>query len=311
MTDTRMMASALAMTKLSAREKGKKGARAKHAADRMRRAAEDAKEQSLGGRAKSKMKAKSVRVEDVPPFSYLAAGRTPEEAAIEVIKHFCLKPAEALGLVWKLRQIIADDAAYIAAAEVPSARNTAARPIPSELSTSIISTTHKTTPKATAYAGGYVKLLAAKLFPVMLSILKTYNDWVSTVKNGGAGAVSDAFRMAAAFAETLWDWIMRVASGVKSAFSKLNEFKIVVWAAGVAVAALIAYQAGVFFTTLGGAVMTAASALFTLNASGALTAILVGGLVIAIALLIDELVNFYEGNETIIGQLNEEYPGAI
>lgn len=165
--------------------------------------------------------------------------------------------------------------------------------------------------KATAYAGGYVKLLAAKLFPVMLSILKTYNDWVSTVKNGGAGAVSDAFRMAAAFAETLWDWIMRVAGGVKSAFSELKEFKIVVWAAGVAVAALIAYQAGVFFTTLGGAVMTAAKALFTFNASAALPVILVGGLVILIGLLVDELVNFYEGNETVIGQLNEKYPGAI
>lgn len=143
MADTRMMAPTLATTKLSASEKGKKGAWAKHAADRLRRAAEEAIEQSIGGRSKTKMKAKSVCIEDVPPFSYLAAGRTPEEAAIEAIKHFCLTPAEVLGLVWKLRQIAADDAA----AEVPSARNSAARPIPSDLSTSIIGMTHKTTPK--------------------------------------------------------------------------------------------------------------------------------------------------------------------
>jgi len=165
--------------------------------------------------------------------------------------------------------------------------------------------------KATAGVTGYTKLLAAKLFPVMKNILTTYNDWVSSVKKGGGGLVSDAFKIAASFAETLWEWIMRVAGGVKSAFSELKEFKVIAWAAGVAVAALIAYQAGVFFTTLGGAVMTAARALFTFNASAALPVILVGGLVIAIGLLIDELVNFYEGNETIIGQLNEEYPGAI
>lgn len=165
--------------------------------------------------------------------------------------------------------------------------------------------------KATASATGYTKLLAVKLFPVMKNILTTYNDWVSSVKKGGGGLIADAFKMASAFAETLWDWIERVASGVKSAFSELKEFKVVTWAAGAAVAALIAYQAGIFFTTLGSAVMTAARALFTFNASAALPVILVGGLVIAIGLLIDELVNFYEGNETIIGQLNEEYPGAI
>ena len=165
--------------------------------------------------------------------------------------------------------------------------------------------------KATASATGYTKLLAVKLFPVMKNILTTYNDWVSSVKKGGGGLIADAFKMASAFAETLWDWIERVASGAKSAFSELKEFKVLAWAAGAAVAALIAYQAGIFFTTLGGAVMTAARALFTFNASAALPVILVGGLVIAIGLLIDELVNFYEGNETIIGQLNEEYPGAI
>jgi len=165
--------------------------------------------------------------------------------------------------------------------------------------------------KATASATGYTKLLAVKLFPVMKSILTTYNDWVSSVKKGGGGQIADAFKMASAFAETLWDWIERVARGVKSAFFNLKEFKVVTWAAGAAVAALIAYQAGVFFTKLGGAVMTAARALFTFNASAALPVILVGALVIVIGLLVDELVNFYEGNQTIIGQLNEKYPGAI
>lgn len=165
--------------------------------------------------------------------------------------------------------------------------------------------------KATASVGGYTKLLAVKLFPVMKNILTSYNDWVSSVKKGGGGLIADAFKLASAFAEALWNWIERVASGVKSAFTELKEFKVVTWAAGAAVAALIAYQAGIFFTTLGGAVMTAARALFTFNASVALPVILVGGLVIAIGLLVDELVNFYEGNETIIGQLSEEFPGAI
>jgi len=105
------MASTQVRATLNTSEKGKAAALARHCAIREQRAAVEAQEQALGGRAKSRMKAKSVYVEDVPPFSYLAAGRTPEEAAIEAIKHFSMTPAEALGLVWKLRRVIASDSA--------------------------------------------------------------------------------------------------------------------------------------------------------------------------------------------------------
>lgn len=165
--------------------------------------------------------------------------------------------------------------------------------------------------KATAGVAGYTKLLAAKLFPVMKNILTAYNDWVSSVKKGGGGAIASAFKLASSLVETLWDWVVRLVSGLKSAYDWITQFKVVTWAAGAAIAAIIAYQAGVFFTTLGGAIATAARALFTFNAAAALPVILIGGIVIAIGLLVDELVNFYEGNETIIGQLNDEYPGAI
>ena len=102
MTDVRGIESTTP-AKRNTSEKGRAAALARHAAIREQRAAEEAIEQAIGGRAKSKMKAKSVRVEDVPPFSYLATGRTPEEAVIEAIKHFSITPVEALVLVWKLR----------------------------------------------------------------------------------------------------------------------------------------------------------------------------------------------------------------
>lgn len=87
--------------KLAAIRRGQIGA----ALRREQRAAEEAREQALGGRLKAKVKAKSAMPEEVPPFCYLAGGRSPEEAAIEAFKHFSMTPAEALGLVWKLRAV--------------------------------------------------------------------------------------------------------------------------------------------------------------------------------------------------------------
>lgn len=67
-----------------------------------------------------------------------------------------------------------------------------------------------------------------------------------------------ALKTVTAIIGTLWDWTVRLADGAVRVVRHLANFKVVTWAAGAAVAALIAYQAGAFFTTLGGAVMTAA-----------------------------------------------------
>lgn len=164
--------------------------------------------------------------------------------------------------------------------------------------------------KATAGVSGYTKLLAAKLFPVMKKILTAYNDWVSSVKKGGGGVIANAFKAASDFAEVLWDWIVRLSTGMKSAYDWMMQFKGVVWAAGAAVAALIAYQAGLFFNSLRVAVAKATAALLGMEAATVLPVVLIGLLGLAIALVVDDLVNFYEGNESVLGQLLEEFPNA-
>lgn len=92
-----MKASTLAQRNTS--EKGRRAAQATKTAMADRRAAEERKLQAI----KSGMKGKSALPGAVLPFCYLSGGRSPEEAAIEAFKHFSMTPAEALGLVWKLR----------------------------------------------------------------------------------------------------------------------------------------------------------------------------------------------------------------
>ena len=57
--------------------------------------------------------------------------------------------------------------------------------------------------------------------------------------------------------------------------------------------------------------MTAAKALFMFNGATIIPVAIIGALVIAVALLVDELVNFYEGNDSLIGQLSKDYPYAL
>ena len=159
--------------------------------------------------------------------------------------------------------------------------------------------------------GALGKQIAVGFMPQVTAVLDGFREWLVANRKIINSGVGGALKTVTAIIGTLWDWTVRLADGAVRLVKRLSDFKVVTWAAGAAVAALIAYQAGAFFATLGGAVMTAARALFTFNASAALPVILIGGLVIVIGLLVDELVNFYEGNETVIGQLNEKYPGAI
>lgn len=165
--------------------------------------------------------------------------------------------------------------------------------------------------KAKGTLGVFTKMVGVALLPQVKMALKTYMEWFKESRKVSSSSIATGLKVIASAIGTLWDWVMRVVDGLKVAFQWFTQFKALTWAAGAAIAALIAYQAGVFFTNLGAAIFTAARALMTFNASAALPVILIGGIVVAIALLVDELVNFYEGNESIIGQLNEEYPGAI
>lgn len=163
---------------------------------------------------------------------------------------------------------------------------------------------------ATAKMGGYTKLIAASLFPAMKKILKGFNDWYGASKKAVGDEIKSAIRAMTSAVETLWDWVVRLVSGLKSAYDWLTQFKVVTWAVGVAIAALIAYQAGLFFNSLRVAVAKATAALLGMEAATILPVILIGLLGLAIALVVDDLVNFYEGNESVIGQLNDEFPNA-
>jgi hypothetical protein len=158
---------------------------------------------------------------------------------------------------------------------------------------------------------GMAESLAAGLMPEVTRILDSLREWVVANKDIIRSSIGGALKIVTAIIGTMWDWVVRIVDGLIDAYDWLSKFEGVTWLAGAAITALIAYKVGVFFTDLGAAVLKASNALFTFNFAAMLPAILLGLIIICVVLLVDELVNFYEGNETIIGQLNKEFPGAI
>ena len=115
-------------------EKGRRAAQATKTAIAERKAAEERKQLAI----KSDRR-RNALPSDVPPFCYLAGGQTPEEAAVEVIKHFSMTPIEALALVWKLRAI--QQAENISAEN--QAQNSSTQAAHGECLVSSHNTTHK------------------------------------------------------------------------------------------------------------------------------------------------------------------------
>lgn len=155
------------------------------------------------------------------------------------------------------------------------------------------------------------KQIAVKLMPYVLKALETFKLWFKEMREGTAGRFSQALDIMTATVGTLLDWLVRMFSAVKNGLTWLSQFRWLIYVASTAIGLMVAYKVGAFFLTLADAVMTATKALFAFDAAAALPAILIGGIILLVALLVDELYNYYKGNETIIGQLEQKFHRAI
>lgn len=163
--------------------------------------------------------------------------------------------------------------------------------------------------------GVTAKLLATKLFPVVEKILTGFLDWYNAQRKATSSTFLTVFSLMAGALELVWDWIQRVVHWVTAAIKWLDRFGIVTGIAAVVLTGLATM-----------AMTKAASGLAKLSAKLVLSALKMIGLTSAVALLkaamlgllgtalfliIDDLVNWAEGNDSIIKQLSEEYPKAF
>ena len=165
--------------------------------------------------------------------------------------------------------------------------------------------------KAQRSVGLLGKLIAVKLMPYVLQALNYFQQWFKELRSNQLDSVTSALDKCAGVVGELFQWLVRIVNTTRDVIGWLSQFKVVIWLAEAAVGALIAYKVGSFFMTLATAVGSAAKAFFTFDAAAGLPVVLIGAIIIAIGLLIDDLWNYYHGNESLIGQLQQKFPYAI
>lgn len=162
--------------------------------------------------------------------------------------------------------------------------------------------------KAKGSVGIFTKMIGASLLPLAKEVLETYLNWFKASRKATSSAVTHGIMILVGALGTLWDWTMRVVTATKSLYDWLSELPGAGYAVVAVLAAIAAMKTYEMFSKLIGAVQAARYAFLALGSSISIPAILIGGLILAIGLLIDDFVNFKEGNDSLIGSMAEKFP---
>lgn len=164
--------------------------------------------------------------------------------------------------------------------------------------------------KAKGTLGVFTKMIGVSLLPNVKEVLKNYLEWFKASRKATSGAFVTALHLISSAVGTLWDWVVRLVGGLKSAYDWLTQFKAVTYAAGAALAVFVAVKTYDFIVQVGSAIRLLTLRLLTFNAAALIVPAIIGLIILAIGLLIDDYVNWKEGNESVIGQMLEEFPNA-
>lgn len=165
--------------------------------------------------------------------------------------------------------------------------------------------------KASKSVGVFAKQVAVSLFPVIKQMLEGYLSWFKEFRKGGSEMFSKAMKAIVAVLQTLWEWVVRVVTVIKDIIHWFTKFEIVTWAAYAALLAFVSIKTYNFVQSLISGLIGLTRTMLGFNAAALIWPAIIGAIILAVALLIDEFVNFKEGNESFLGDMVKEYPQLL
>ena len=165
--------------------------------------------------------------------------------------------------------------------------------------------------RARFMAMGLMRGIAVNLMPTMRGMLDGFRQWAKANQEVIKSTVTGFVKVFTAVLGTLWDWLVRTADVLSRVVSWLTTTTggiITLVAALSLVAKFAAYR--VFDLLADGAKLFAKN-LTIANAAALVTSAVIGGIILAIGLLIDDYVNWKEGNDSVIGDMIEKFPWIL
>lgn len=156
--------------------------------------------------------------------------------------------------------------------------------------------------------GALGKVIAVGFMPAVTQVINGTREWLlanyKIVKSGITGALMTMTSVVG----TMWDWLVRIVTGLKSVIVWLVQFRAVVYLAAAALGAFISVQTYGFVMQLASAVRLLTLRMAAFNATALIIPAIIGAVLLAIGMLIDDYVNWKEGNDSLIGDLVAQFP---
>lgn len=165
--------------------------------------------------------------------------------------------------------------------------------------------------KAKGTLGVFTKMIGVSLLPTVKEVLKNYLEWFKASRKATSSVFVTALQLITGAVGTLWDWVVRLVTGLKSAYDWLTQFKAVTYIAAAALAVFVSVKTYDFVLQLGSAIRLLTLRMATFNATALIIPAIIGAIILAIGLLIDDYVNWKEGNDSVIGGLIEQFPWLL
>lgn len=165
--------------------------------------------------------------------------------------------------------------------------------------------------KAKGTLGVFTKMLGVALMPQVKEVLKNYMEWFKASRKATSEVFVRALKLIAGAVGTVWDWVVRLVTGLKAAFDWLTKFKAVTYLAAAALVAFVSIKTYDFVMQLGAAIKMLTLRMAAFNATALIIPAIIGAIILALGLLIDDYVNWKEGNDSVIGGLVEKFPWLL
>lgn len=158
---------------------------------------------------------------------------------------------------------------------------------------------------------GLMRGIAINLMPAMKQMLDGFRKWMLANREVIKSSITKFVQVFTALLGTLWDWIVRVADGLAGLIKWLTTTRSGMITLVAALSLLAKFAAYKTFALIAKGIDLVASALTVANTAALVTSALIGGIIIALALLVDDYTNWKEGNDSVIGDLIKQFPWLL
>lgn len=159
--------------------------------------------------------------------------------------------------------------------------------------------------------GAVARGIAVNLMPAMTNMLDAMRKWLLVNREVVKSAITKFVQVFTALLGTLWDWVVRVADALAGLVRWLTTTNSGLLALIASVSLLVKFAAFRTFALMASGLQLFAGALTIANAAALVTIVIIGGLILGIGLLIDDFVNWQEGNESVFGDLAQQFPWLL